>query len=157
MSIPYRKSHLYSRLRQVICAGRGTRKNIGPKNQKMLDSGPPLNENKRISAMLWSQVPCSGVKCHALESKDATDTTMFCSSDSYTPKNTTNQSRARGRIAVFFTRPRVTLGKPARQNVYQSVACARSNRGFFYAPARHSRQAGTSKRLSVPEVPSRNN
>ena len=49
-----------------------------------------------------------------------------------------------------------------QQNVYQllkrlvhtekhheSVACARSNRGFFYAPARHSRQAGTSKRLSV--------
>jgi len=27
-----------------------------------LDSGPPLNEDKRISAMLWSQVPCSGVK-----------------------------------------------------------------------------------------------
>jgi len=59
---PHRKSHLYSRLRQVICAGRGTRENIGPKNQKMLDSGPPLNEDKRISAMLWSQVPCSGVK-----------------------------------------------------------------------------------------------
>lgn len=32
------------------------------KNPKMLDSGPPLNEDKRISAMLWSQVPCSGVK-----------------------------------------------------------------------------------------------
>jgi hypothetical protein len=47
---------------------------------------------------------------------------MFCSLDSYTLKKN-HESTARVRsIRGFFTRPRVTLGKPAVQNGYQGLS-----------------------------------
>jgi len=78
------------------------------KNPQMLDLGPPLNlnEDTRTTAMLWSQ-------------RTLLETPMFCSNDSHSLKKNHESIASARSIRGFFTRRRVTLGKPAIQNAYQ--------------------------------------